>query len=116
MTRIAIVGPGAIGGTLAAWLSQNSELDISVAVRSPFESLVLQIPDGSVITAEPRILTNSQGAAPADWVLVTTKAYDVAGTATWLKQLVGPHTRVAIIQNGVEHIERFAPFVPVEQL
>ena len=116
MKQIAIVGPGAIGGSLTAWLSRNPDHHITVAARSTFESLTLQIPDGSVITARPRILTNPDDATPADWVLVTTKAYDVAGAAQWLKKLVGPQTRVAIIQNGVEHVERFAPYVPVEQL
>jgi 2-dehydropantoate 2-reductase len=116
MKRIAIVGPGAVGGSLTGWLSQDPEADITVAARSTFESLTLQLPDGSVITAKPRLLTNPDVAAPADWVLVTTKAYDVAGTVRWLEKLVGPQTRVAIIQNGVEHIERFAAHVPVEQL
>jgi 2-dehydropantoate 2-reductase len=116
MKHIAIVGPGAIGGTLTAWLSRNSEHDITVAARSTFASLTLQLPDGSLITAQPRILTEPNSAAPADWVLVTTKAYDVIGTSQWLKRLVGPRTRVAIIQNGVEHVERFAPYVAVEQL
>lgn len=116
MKRIAIVGPGAIGGTLAAWLSQNPEHDLTVAARSIFETLTLQTPDGEVITARPRILTDPGEATPVDWVLVTTKAYDVAGTVLWLKKLVGPQTRIAIIQNGVEHVERFAPHVPIEQL
>ena len=116
MKQIAIVGPGAIGGTLTAWLSQNVEHEITVAVRSTFETLTLEIPDGSVITARPRILTEPAKATPVEWVLVTTKAYDVAGTVQWLKKLVGPDTRVAIVQNGVEHVERFAPYVPVEQL
>lgn len=116
MKHIAIVGPGAIGGSLTAWLSQNAEHDLTVAVRSTFETLTLQKPDGSVITARPRILYDPDRAAPVDWVLVTTKAYDVAGTVVWLKKFVGPTTRIAIIQNGVEHVERFAPHVPVEQL
>jgi 2-dehydropantoate 2-reductase len=116
MKQIAIIGPGAIGGSLTAWLSQNPGHDITVAARSTFDSLTLQIPDGSVITAKPRLLTNPDSAMSADWVLVTTKAYDVVGTAQWLKKLVGPQTRVAIVQNGVEHVERFAPHVPIEQL
>jgi len=116
MKRIAIVGPGAIGGTLTTWLSQNPQHDLTVAARSIFETLTLEMPDGAVITARPRILTNPDQAAAVDWVLVTTKAYDVAGTVSWLKKLVGPQTHVAIIQNGVEHVERFAPHVPVEQL
>lgn len=116
MKHIAIVGPGAIGGTLTAWLSQNPQHEITVAARSTFESLTLQIPNGADITTRPRILTDPAAASPTEWVLVTTKAYDVLGAAQWLKRLVGPQTRVAIVQNGVEHVERFAPYVTVEQL
>lgn len=116
MNSITVVGPGAIGGTLAAWLTQNAKLDIAVATRTAFETLTLQIPEGHVITAHPRILTTVEQAAAVDWVLVTTKAYDVAGAARWLEKLVGPNTRVAVIQNGVEHVERFSPYVPVERL
>lgn len=116
MKQLAIVGPGAIGGMLTAWLSENPEHDITVAARSAFEVLTLQTPEGAVITAHPRIFTDAEKAFPVEWVLVTTKAYDVAGTARWLEKLAGPHTRVAVIQNGVEHVERFAPHVPVERL
>ncbi|HTN60850.1 MAG TPA: 2-dehydropantoate 2-reductase, partial [Devosia sp.] len=35
---------------------------------------------------------------------------------TWLDFLVGPQTRVAVLQNGVEHIERFAALVPAERI
>jgi 2-dehydropantoate 2-reductase len=119
MKRIAIIGPGAIGGTLTAWLAQHPAFDLTVAARSAFESLTLQTPDGSALTAHPRLITDPTrvaALAPMDWVLVTTKTYDVTGTAQWLKHLVRPQTRIAIIQNGVEHLERFASHVPVEQL
>ena len=46
----------------------------------------------------------------SDWVLIATKAYDVAGAASWLPTLTRPGTRVAVLQNGVEHIERFASY------
>jgi 2-dehydropantoate 2-reductase len=49
-------------------------------------------------------------------VLVATKAYDAAGAAAWFPGLVGPQTRVAILQNGVEHRERFAPWLAAEQI
>jgi 2-dehydropantoate 2-reductase len=116
MNRIVIIGPGAIGGTLAAWLSRSPEHDLTVAARSTFETLTLQTPDGTEITAHPRVITDPDAARPADWVLVTTKAYDVAGTARWLEKLADRNARVAVIQNGVEHVDRFAPYVPVDQL
>lgn len=115
MTTVALIGPGAIGGTLAAWLAQRGDLDLTVCVRTPFERLVLETPDGTV-TASPRQATSPAGLAPVDWVLVATKAYDDAAAAPWLETLVGPDTKVAVIRNGVEHREAFAGRVADENL
>lgn len=116
MTRIAIVGPGAIGGTVAAWLAQVPGMEISLCVRTAFARLEVKTPAAGVLVAHPRIVTSPENAGAADWVLVATKAYDVAGAAAWLRHLVGPDTTVAILQNGVEHIERFEGIVPRHQL
>ncbi len=107
MTTIALIGPGAIGGTLAAWLAQRDDLDLTVCVRTPFERLTLETPD-AILTASPRLATDPAQVKPVDWVLVATKAYDDAGAAPWLDALVGPETKVAVIRNGVEHREAFA--------
>jgi 2-dehydropantoate 2-reductase len=115
MTDITLIGPGAIGATLAAWLSQNREHDITVAARTPFDSIVLDTPAGT-LKASPRVLTDPSQAAPTDWVLVTTKAYDSAAAAKWFPKTVGPRTRLAVIQNGVEHVERFASLVDADRI
>ena len=115
MTTIALIGPGAIGGTLATWLGQRADLDLTICVRTPFERLVLETPDGEV-TATPRLATSPEGLSPVDWVLVATKAYDDVAAAPWLKALVGPQTRVAVIRNGVEHREAFAGRVADENI
>jgi 2-dehydropantoate 2-reductase len=49
-------------------------------------------------------------------VLVAAKAYDTEGVTAWLPGLLGSGTRVAILQNGVEHRERFAAHVAAEAL
>lgn len=115
MTRIAIVGPGAIGGTVAAWLAQDQAFDVSVCVRTPIEDLEVETPQGT-ITATPRVWTSPDQANDVDWVLVTTKTYSTESTRPWLEALCGPQTRVAIIQNGVEHVRLFAHLVPAERL
>ena len=115
MTSIAVIGPGAIGGTLAAWLAQNAEFDITLCARTPLDSLRLETPDG-VIEAKPKVLVDPAAAGPVDWVLVCTKTYDVDSTKPWLDRLVGPNTRVAIVQNGVEHARLFAHLIPVERI
>lgn len=106
MTSIAVIGPGAVGGTVAAWLAQDPEHDVTVCVRTPFETLAVETPEGP-ISAIPRVATSPEGLKPVDWVLVATKAYDTEGTMAWLAALAGPDTRVAILRNGVEHT---APF------
>jgi 2-dehydropantoate 2-reductase len=46
-----------------------------------------------------------------DWVVVATKAYDAEGTSEWFAELCSEGARVAVVQNGVEHRERFAVYV-----
>lgn len=116
--RIAVVGPGAIGGTVAAWLSHSPLVSsVTLCARTPLDRLVVEAPDGRLIEANPRVVTDPAGiTAPVDWVLIATKAYDVAAASTWLAPLVGPETHVAVLQNGVEHVERFAPFIAAERI
>lgn len=35
MTTIALIGPGAIGGTVAAWLAQDPSIEVTVCARTP---------------------------------------------------------------------------------
>jgi len=115
MTTIAIIGPGAIGGILAAWLGQDPANTVTVCARTPFDRLEVETPGGA-ITASPRVVTEPADAQPVDWVLVATKAYDAESAARWLPTVCRESTPVVILQNGVEHVERFAPYVPVERL
>lgn len=115
MTSIAVVGPGAVGGTLAAWLAQAPAHAVTVCARTPFKSLTVQAPEG-VISATPSVVTSPEGLSPVDWVLVATKTYDTDGTLAWLDVLVGPETRVAILRNGVEHLEPFIGRVAAHRL
>lgn len=115
MTTIALIGPGAIGGTVAAWLAQDPDLKITVCARTPLDDIRVETPNG-VITATPQVLTDPAKATPVDWVLVATKTYDVEATRPWLERLVVQGTRVAIIQNGVEHIRLFEHLVPADRL
>ncbi|MEP9359887.1 2-dehydropantoate 2-reductase [Sphingomonas sp. KR3-1] len=111
MVRVAVIGAGAIGGTLAAWLAQTH--DVTVCARSSLGNLEVETPEG-LIRAAPHIITDPAFATQADWVLCTTKTYDCDAAAAWLPRLMGPTTRLAVIQNGVEQRERF-PQVPAQR-
>jgi 2-dehydropantoate 2-reductase len=111
--RIAVIGPGAVGGTVAAWLAQAH--DVQLCARTPLTALHVETPDGP-IAARPSVVTDPTDATPADWVIVATKTYDAEATARWFPALLGADTRVAVFQNGVEHVARFAPWIDAARI
>ncbi len=113
MNRITVIGPGAIGGMIAASLCRNPRNEVTVAARTAFNRLILESPEGK-LEASPRIVTDPRQARPADWVLVATKAYDSGTAAAWFDTSVDARTRVAVLQNGVDHVERFCAWLPRE--
>lgn len=115
MPHIAIVGPGAVGSVLAALLHHTRRHEVLLCARRPLPELKVQTIDATIAFA-PRVVTDVSAAPPVDWVLVTTKAYDSASAAAWLPALCATGARVAIVQNGVEHRERFAGRVLAAQL
>ncbi|HWS09642.1 MAG TPA: 2-dehydropantoate 2-reductase N-terminal domain-containing protein, partial [Xanthobacteraceae bacterium] len=106
---VAVIGLGAIGGVAAGCLAAAGRYDLVACVRQPIERLTLDAPDGTV-TLPLHALTDPAQANPVDWVLLCTKTHATASTAPWLKALCVPSTRVAVLQNGVDHVARVAPF------
>lgn len=115
MARIAIVGVGAIGSVVAALLEQTGAHEVILCARRPLVGLTVQAPSGDV-SIRAKVLIVPDEAYPVDWVLVATKAYDAEGTAKWLERLCAGGAPVAVLQNGVEHRERFARFVPADSV
>jgi len=115
MPTIALIGPGAIGGLIAAHLCQDDQNQVTVCARTPIERLELQTPDG-LIDARPKILTRAEQGGTVDWILVATKAYDSDPAAAWFSRLLGEDTRVAVLQNGVDHVDRFSSYLPAERI
>jgi 2-dehydropantoate 2-reductase len=114
MTRIAIVGVGAIGGVTAALLQQAGH-ELLLCTRRPMSGLSVDTPEG-LVKVQASFVTAPSEAFEVDWVIVATKAYDIAGAAKWLEPLCSKGAPVAVLQNGVEHRERFAPYVPMEKI
>lgn len=115
MARIAIVGVGAIGGVTAALLQQAGVHELILCTRRPMTGLSVDTPDG-LVNVEATFVNDPDKASEVDWVIVATKAYDVAGAAKWLERLCSKGAPMAVLQNGVEHRERFAPYVALEKI
>lgn len=128
---VAVVGVGAIGGFFAAHLIAADTADVVLCVRRKFDELVLESA-GDELRCTPAVVTDVSAVAPrrrgagdlseggdlapvrgpVDWVLLATKAHQTEGARPWLDALVGPETRVVVLQNGVEHVERVLRFAP----
>jgi 2-dehydropantoate 2-reductase len=112
MARVAVVGVGAIGAAVAAAVRSAGGHELLLCARRPLDEVVVELPDGSAVTLDGPLLTDPGAIdAPADWVLLAVKAHQTDGAAGWLSALCGPRTTVAVLQNGIDHVERVGPLV-----
>jgi 2-dehydropantoate 2-reductase len=105
---VAVVGLGGIGGGAAGNLAAAGLHDVIVCMRRHIGRFTLDRPSG-VVELPLAVLTKPEQARPADWVLLCTKAHQTTATAPWLQRLCTPATRVAVLQNGIDHVGRVAP-------
>jgi 2-dehydropantoate 2-reductase len=112
--RVAVIGLGSIGGVAAGCLAAAGRHNVIACVRRPLDRLTLERPEGgtgNTVEVPLRALTNPALAEAADWVLVCTKAHQTTAAAPWLQHLCTPSTRVAVLQNGIDHVARVKPLV-----
>lgn len=114
-TAIAIVGPGAIGTTVAAALHEAGRTPL-LCGRSPRGQLMLQQGDRLIAVPGPVRTDPAQIDRTVDIVFLAVKATQVDAAAGWLAALCGSHTIICVLQNGVEQLERVSPHVPRGQL
>jgi 2-dehydropantoate 2-reductase len=116
VTRVAVVGPGAIGSAVAAMVHRRGA-ELVLCGRTPLERLVVE--DGAAggepatrAAIVPGPVLTDPAAVPwrADVVLLAVKAHQTEGAARFLAALCGPPTVVAVLQNGVEQRTLVAPF------
>ena len=111
MTRVLLVGPGAIGLTVAGAALQRPEMALAVAARTPFDTIAVEL-DEERIECEVPVLTDPFAiTGPFHLVLLGTKAHQTPAVAPWLAAACGPATDVVVLQNGITHRERVEPLI-----
>ena len=103
--KICIIGAGAIGGFLGAQLAQNNP-QVNVIARG--ETLrQLQTNGWLFESAERRIVakvnavSDASTLGPQDYVFLTVKSYSLNDISALLPPLLGPHTLVIPVINGI---------------
>ncbi|MEN0614851.1 oxidoreductase [Klebsiella indica] len=108
---IALIGPGAIGTTIAAALHEVGRTPL-VCGRRAYPQLSLRFDGGKIVVPGPVVTDPASVTAPYDLVFVAVKATQIAAIAAWLKALCNEKTVVCVLQNGVEQKALFAPYAP----
>jgi 2-dehydropantoate 2-reductase len=112
--KVAVVGVGAIGGAVAAALSDLARHDLVLCARTPFDQLEVRHPEGTsrvdaIVLCDPTNVEDRH--RPADWILLATKAHHSVAAKPWFEALCGSETHVAVLQNGVDHVARVGPLI-----
>ncbi|KWI51160.1 2-dehydropantoate 2-reductase [Burkholderia cepacia] len=106
---VALVGPGAIGTTVAAALHEAGRTPV-ICGRSAHEQLKLRFDGGEIVVPGP-VLTDPHAVEERfDLVFVAVKSTQIASAAPWVSALCDANTVVCVLQNGVEQKAAFAPY------
>lgn len=111
MSRITLIGAGAIGCAIGGALLQAGH-DVTFCARKTFSHLVVQKDSEPAQRYPAKVVASPLDVPATDFVMLCVKAYQVASAADWLSAAVGSGTRVAVLQNGVEQKECVEPYVP----
>ena len=111
-TRIALIGPGAIGATVAAYLHAAGH-PVLLCGHTPRESIEVRPDDHDPIVLPGPVHTDPADVdGPVDVVFLAVKDTQNEQAGTWLAGLCDENTVVCALQNGVEQVERVGRFCP----
>lgn len=108
--RILVIGAGAIGGYFGGRLLQAGR-DVTFLVRPRRAAqlaktgLAIRSPAGDATLPHPPLVMADAISAPYDLIVLSSKAYDLAGAADSFAPAVGPDTAILPLLNGMAHVD-----------
>jgi 2-dehydropantoate 2-reductase len=117
--KIAVVGCGAVGSYYGAKLCHAGQ-DVQFLLRSDYETVrrhgvSIRSPEGN-FNVRPHCASSPDAIGPSDLVLIGLKTTANDQFPRLLPPLVGRHTAVLTLQNGLGNEEDLAKLFPVEQI
>jgi 2-dehydropantoate 2-reductase len=107
---IALIGPGAIGTTIAAVLHDAGRTPL-LCGRTAHPELRLRHDEGETVVPGPVLTDPTAITRPVDLVFIAVKTTQNADSAGWLRALCDENTVVCALQNGVEQKAQLEPLV-----
>jgi len=108
--RILIVGAGATGGYFGGRLAAAGR-DVTFLVRAKRQAqltasgLVIRSPHGDATVAKPATVLAGEIAGPFDLIVLSCKAYDLAGAIDAFAPGVGASSAILPLLNGMRHLD-----------
>lgn len=107
---IALIGPGAIGTTIAAVLHDVGRTPL-LCGRTAHAELRLRHDEGETVVPGPVLTDPAVIRQPVALVFIAVKTTQNADSAGWLRALCDENTVVCALQNGVEQKAQLEPWV-----
>src|SRR5437667_5792950 len=111
--RIIVVGAGGTGGYFGAKLARAGE-DVTFVARGAHLAAIREhglhvrsTVEGEWVVRSPAV-ERLDGLQAAELVLFCVKSFDTESAAEAVRCVVGPHTGVLSIQNGVDNEDKLA--------
>ena len=108
--HIVCLGAGGIGGYFGGRLVEAKAADVSFIVRPgrkgqlERDGLRIESPLGN-FTGKVDAVLSEEIRQPADYVLLTCKAYDLDSAITSIRPAVGDNTAIVPLLNGMSHLD-----------
>src|SRR5215813_3429675 len=109
--RIVIFGTGGVGGYFGGRLARADE-DVVFVARGEHLSAIrasglrVDSPDGDFVIYPARATDDVNEISDVDLVILGVKAWQVPEAARAIKPIVGAHTTVLPLQNGVDAVSQ----------
>ena len=122
LTKIVLVGLGGVGGyyggLLAKKYAENPEVEIYFVARGAHlkkvqtDGLTVITETGTFVVHPTLATDNVSEIGVADYVVMTTKSYDLEATTLQIKPCVGKNTVILPLLNGIDNAARIRAILP----
>ncbi len=119
--KIVIMGAGGVGGYYGGLLAHAGH-DVTFVARGAHleamrsNGLHIKSVHGDLHLEPVQATDDPAGAGSPDWIFVCVKTRDTDHAAEMLHPLVGPHTVVTSLQNGIDAAERIGTVIGMEHV
>ncbi len=119
--KIAVVGPGALGTLLAAFLGARTKEEVWLVDKSPeraerIRAEGIRIEGMTTISVTVNVSADPKEVGPCDLVILCVKSYSTEDACKDIKELVSGNTFILTLQNGIGNVQVLNDYFGAERV